>query len=78
MRIERGIPIPVIQQKQCPWSFLFDLSIGDSFPVDSERGRNAALMYAKHRGGCLVSRKLNGTGFRLWLVEPLVRKAVVP
>lgn len=72
-KVEKGIPIP----PRCAslfggWRTLLDsMEIGDSFLVDDVKMRDRVLRVncKDRRGMKVVSRKINGEGYRIWRVK---------
>jgi len=67
VEIERGIPLPWI--RGCFNSVWEKMQEGDSFKVPDKKARAAATMSGKRCGHTVVSDKLNGEGYRVWLVK---------
>ena len=67
--VEHGYPIPV---KTRLWSPLFEkMKVGDSFTVNTYHERAAAMMASKRLGYTLMSLKIDGGGYRLWMIEEI-------
>lgn len=65
--IESGVPVPDMRGK---FNFVFDgMRNGDSFMVPNDQQRQRALMSAKRMGHKATSIKVNGTGYRVWLIS---------
>lgn len=66
LKVDKGIPIPPRQRSK--WADLLKkMAVGDSFMVQSCGERDCALRAncCKH-GIKVVSRKINGEGYRIW------------
>lgn len=64
--IESGVPAPDMRGK---FNFVFaDMRVGDSFMVPTDQQRQRALMSAKRMGHKATSLKVNGAGYRVWLI----------
>ena len=64
--IESGIPVPDVRGK---FNHVFaEMSNGDSFIVPDDQQRQRALMSAKRMGHKATSLKVNGSGYRIWLI----------
>ena len=72
IEIEKGIPIPYIRRTfdAALWS---KMENGDSFKVPDERIRNCAITAGKRLGHKVTSEKINGGGYRVWLVTKGVK-----
>lgn len=68
VEIEHGVPIPEVR-RGCWRRTWAEMKAGDSFTVAENNERNAALMAGKRMGLSVESVKLNGDGWRLWLVK---------
>ena len=64
IRLETGIPHCRGAYKQV-WA---EMNPGDSFKVPDNRNRMVAIMTGRRMGHIVKSEKLNGDGYRLWLV----------
>jgi len=64
--IESGVPAPDVRGK---FNLIFaEMSNGDSFMVPDNQQRERALMSARRMGHKVTSLKVNGEGYRVWLV----------
>lgn len=64
--IETGIPVEVRYSKANRWRVAFSKMLpSQSFTVQNERDRNAAIMMAKRLKIAVTSRKIDG-GYRIW------------
>lgn len=67
IEIEHGIPIPYIRGT---YNSIWDkMKNGDSFIVPDKTHRSGALTAAGRDGHLVTSEKLNGNGYRVWLVK---------
>ncbi len=65
--IESGVPVPDVRGK---FNLIFaEMSNGESFMVPDNNQRERALMSAKRMGHKATSLKVNGAGYRVWLVS---------
>lgn len=67
IQIETGIPLPYLRGA---WEKILDgLAINDCFVVPEQKDRQRILQMAKRKGYKVTSEKLDGGGYRLWLLE---------
>ena len=66
--IESGVPVPSYRRGafRDVWR---DMKAGDSFVVDFKKERNAAYMSGRRQGHDITTEKLDGKGWRVWLVK---------
>lgn len=70
MEVETGIPIPPRQPPGKWVSMARSMFIGQSFVVKTDAERKCALrINTKLKDVQLTSRKLNGSGWRIWRVK---------
>lgn len=67
VEIEHGVPLPWI--RGCFNAVWDKMQEGDSFKVPDGKARKAAIMSGKRCGHEVVSDKLSGEGYRVWLVK---------
>lgn len=68
IKIDKGIPM----RGRGKWAALFrKMDFGDSFVVESDIDRQSALIGGRRIGLNVASRKVNGEGYRVWLVSKL-------
>ena len=65
--IERGIPAPY--KRGTMRRVLEKMNVGESFTVPTEKLRNAVIQAAKYSRMETVSEKINGGGYRIWLLK---------
>lgn len=66
IKIEKGIPIP-LRGERATYP-LREMTIGDSFVVESTAKRASAWNIAKRLGIRLISKELPGGKYRIWRV----------
>jgi hypothetical protein len=70
--IESGIPVPKLRHRtpRAVWNnALRAMKPNQSFKVDSDMKRIAVLKAAKHLSMQVVTRKLDGEGYRIWRIK---------
>jgi len=66
--IDKNVPIP--PRYGSKWkSNLLAMAGGDSFKVANACQRDAVMSSAKHAGVKITTRKLNGSGYRIWRIK---------
>lgn len=76
-KIEKGIPVLERTASNRTWRNLLEkMSIGDSFVVLREPERRSVIRSAHYAGMKVVTRKVNGEGWRIWKMNPALEKEI--